>query len=545
MKMSDSMQKLNDTIEHYKRQISRATESNDNDKIMRYILKLSRLHITVQNLQKTGIGRVVNSLRKYDGDIGESAKSLVIQWKNVVKIEESENFYQRDENSDEENQELSSTNDNEELQINQSITSSVASTSYYGNAPEISDGNNGNSDDHVSSHHRHHDKSKYKKSKKDKESKKRKESISNTTDDQEEGHTSKKLKKDHKYESVKNKKESEKNEITTTSRRDNTNHSEENIKKDKKSSHSDKKRDKHRTSHKSESKSHKHKKDYKSSHKDKSNLKKRSKDKTSDKPKEEYKPSTSSTQSTNNKTFEEALLGIEIGKKKQTKSKFRDRLSQSSSPEQELNHVPDSPELAPLNLDPEELIANYKPLPQLDVKKKKTIEDIDPLAKIMKTKNMRTKVYSGNKSTIYTEVPTLHDLCVKSIKNNLDSLSYTGGVPFEILEPILKYASPDQLYNLEHYNDYLIEDTGKLWEYHCQKEFRGKVPEKNEMWRDFYIRCLEERETKLAKLRKKVNANQAASIPVRKTILAYVNTAAKPPRVVAKKTGKVPNGFRY
>lgn len=45
--------------------------------------------------------------------------------------------------------------------------------------------------------------------------------------------------------------------------------------------------------------------------------------------------------------------------------------------------------LAPLNLDPEELIANYKPLPQLDIRKRKTTEDIDPLASIMTTKNMR------------------------------------------------------------------------------------------------------------------------------------------------------------
>lgn len=45
--------------------------------------------------------------------------------------------------------------------------------------------------------------------------------------------------------------------------------------------------------------------------------------------------------------------------------------------------------MAPINLDPEELIANYKPLPQLDVKKKKTFDEIDPLAKIMKTKNIR------------------------------------------------------------------------------------------------------------------------------------------------------------
>lgn len=45
--------------------------------------------------------------------------------------------------------------------------------------------------------------------------------------------------------------------------------------------------------------------------------------------------------------------------------------------------------LAPLNLDPEELIAHYKPLPQLDVKKKKIVDDIDPLASIMTTKNIR------------------------------------------------------------------------------------------------------------------------------------------------------------
>jgi len=67
------------------------------------------------------------------------------------------------------------------------------------------------------------------------------------------------------------------------------------------------------------------------------------------------------------------------------------------------------------------------------------------------------------------------------------ALEYTGGVPFSILEPILKHASPDQLYNLEQYNYYLIEDTGGLWEYHCNKEFRNKVPDKNESWRNFYI----------------------------------------------------------
>lgn len=49
-------------------------------------------------------------------------------------------------------------------------------------------------------------------------------------------------------------------------------------------------------------------------------------------------------------------------------------------------------QLAPINLDPEELIANYKPLPQLDIKKKKSLEEIDALATSMKTKNMRYNI---------------------------------------------------------------------------------------------------------------------------------------------------------
>lgn len=40
---------------------------------------------------------------------------------------------------------------------------------------------------------------------------------------------------------------------------------------------------------------------------------------------------------------------------------------------------------------------------------------------------------------------------------------------------------------------------------------------------------------KLARLRQNINANQAASTPVRKTQLAYVDTAVKPPRGVARK----------
>lgn len=248
---------------------------------MSCITKLSRLPITVQNLQNTGIGRVVNNLRKYEGNIGESAKTLVIQWKNVVKIEETENFYRTDDNSDDEHlDDVSSPKDNEE----------------FINEPEIINKSNDDSSEHESSHQKHHEKSKHKKSKKDKSSKKRKESYSTSTDDQGDGYVSKKAKKDYKYENVKVKTEIEKYEnmqnVATTSHRENNNGYAESTKKEKKSSHSDKKKDKHKSSHKSESKSHSHKdknESKSSGHRDKSDSKKNTKDKV----KEESKPSTS------------------------------------------------------------------------------------------------------------------------------------------------------------------------------------------------------------------------------------------------------------
>lgn len=52
--------------------------------------KLHRLPISVQHLQDTGIGRTVNGLRKYDGEVGVAARTLVMKWKALVAVEETE-----------------------------------------------------------------------------------------------------------------------------------------------------------------------------------------------------------------------------------------------------------------------------------------------------------------------------------------------------------------------------------------------------------------------------------------------------------------------
>jgi len=67
------------------------------------------------------------------------------------------------------------------------------------------------------------------------------------------------------------------------------------------------------------------------------------------------------------------------------------------------------------------------------------------------------------------------------------ALEYTGGVPYDLLKPVLQHATPDQLFTLEHYNPYLIEDTGELWQFHCQREFRAKQRQDMETAREMYL----------------------------------------------------------
>lgn len=116
------------------------------------------------------------------------------------------------------------------------------------------------------------------------------------------------------------------------------------------------------------------------------------------------------------------------------------------------------------------------------------------------------------------------------------ALEYTGGVPYSILKPVLERATADQLFNAEHHNPYLIDDTDELWELICRKAFRGKEPYELESWRDMYLRCIDEREAKLRSLTQTIKQSQdLRKLPVKQTKLAYVDSVVKPPRNIAKK----------
>jgi hypothetical protein len=73
------------------------------------------------------------------------------------------------------------------------------------------------------------------------------------------------------------------------------------------------------------------------------------------------------------------------------------------------------------------------------------------------------------------------------ILSYFSALEYTGGVPYDLLKPVLQHATPEQLFMLEHHNPYLIEDTGELWQFHCQREFRTKHRQDMETAREMYL----------------------------------------------------------
>ena len=53
-------------------------------------------------------------------------------------------------------------------------------------------------------------------------------------------------------------------------------------------------------------------------------------------------------------------------------------------------------------------------------------------------------------------------MCILILQENVESIDECGGLSYDILEPVLSRAKPSALMNIEDYNDYLREDTGKI-----------------------------------------------------------------------------------
>uniref|UniRef100_A0A673TF20 Elongin-A n=1 Tax=Suricata suricatta TaxID=37032 RepID=A0A673TF20_SURSU len=156
--------------------------------------------------------------------------------------------------------------------------------------------------------------------------------------------------------------------------------------------------------------------------------------------------------------------------------------------------------------------------------------------------NSKMQVYSGSKCAYLPKMMTLHQQCIRVLKNNIDSIFEVGGVPYSVLEPVLERCTPDQLYRIEEYNHVLIEETDQLWKVHCHRDFKEERPEEYESWREMYLRLQDAREQRLRVLTKNIRSAHANKPKGRQAKMAFVNSVAKPPRDVRRRQEKFGTG---
>ncbi|XP_045926278.1 elongin A, like [Micropterus dolomieu] len=146
--------------------------------------------------------------------------------------------------------------------------------------------------------------------------------------------------------------------------------------------------------------------------------------------------------------------------------------------------------------------------------------------------NKKMQVYSGAKTVFLPTMMSLHQQCIRTLQNNINLLYETGGVPFEILEPVLERCTPEQLLRIEECNPIYVGVTDHLWGKHCQKDFKNSKLQEYESWKEMYIRLSEERERKLQRLTKSIVSAHSSKPKGRQVKMAFIHTVAKPPRDV-------------
>ncbi|KAM9838699.1 elongin-A [Aulostomus maculatus] len=202
--------------------------------------------------------------------------------------------------------------------------------------------------------------------------------------------------------------------------------------------------------------------------------------------------------------------------------------------------VPSLPEIPLPAIQP-----NYRPLPSIDVtplspqrRKVPLYNDEEDAGFTGKRFNSKMVVYSGSKTSYLPRMMTLYEQCIRVLQNNIDSIAEVGGVPFEILEPVLERCTPEQLYRIEQSNQWFTEDSDELWMRHCQRDFKRESPQEYESWREMYLRLHDEREARLRMLTQNISSAHANKPKGRQVKMAFVNSVAKPPRDVRRRQEK-------
>ncbi|KAJ3088860.1 hypothetical protein HK102_007757 [Quaeritorhiza haematococci] len=105
------------------------------------------------------------------------------------------------------------------------------------------------------------------------------------------------------------------------------------------------------------------------------------------------------------------------------------------------------------------------------------------------------------------QVPTLKEVCIKTLQNNVNALDYLGEVPYYLIKPVLERCTPAQLANIEFHNEHIMDESDELWKGHSIRDFidvrrsheTGTLKEP-ESWRELYEDKQHEAEEKMERL---------------------------------------------
>uniref|UniRef100_A0A8D1SV10 Elongin-A n=1 Tax=Sus scrofa TaxID=9823 RepID=A0A8D1SV10_PIG len=142
--------------------------------------------------------------------------------------------------------------------------------------------------------------------------------------------------------------------------------------------------------------------------------------------------------------------------------------------------------------------------------------------------NSKMQVFSGSRCAYPQKMMTLHQQCIWILKNNINSISKVGGVPYSVLEPILESCAPDQLYRIKKYNHVLVKETDKLWKIHCHQNFRKETPKEHESWREMYLRLQDAQKQQLQALTVNIQSFHANKPKGQQAKMILFNSVARP-----------------
>ncbi|KAI8098758.1 RNA polymerase II transcription factor SIII subunit A-domain-containing protein, partial [Halteromyces radiatus] len=98
------------------------------------------------------------------------------------------------------------------------------------------------------------------------------------------------------------------------------------------------------------------------------------------------------------------------------------------------------------------------------------------------------------------------------LTNNIDGLTYVGNVPYSLLKPSLKKATPQQLYLIERLNPHLLPESDELWLRHMSifkdllDAYHQGDHQDSTTWRGLYLKRYRENEERKKIISEKVKS---------------------------------------